>query len=327
MSSRLGLRWLGGAPLFDPEQGSTVIASPGSGAGWWVGAPSAVFDPETGKYYLYYRVRKPRALGRGGECRIAAGSDGVHFDTVWSATKDALGTPSIERGCLLKCPDGRWRLYLSFVDPADNRWRIDVLEADAPDAFNPAQRRLVFTAADIDAEGVKDPVVYLLGGLYVMIASYAPSPKASAADTAAAMHATADVYNTGIVKSHTGLAFSNDGVNFRWEGDLLSPPESGWDQYCTRISSLVYAPPVWTALYDGSASVAENYEERTGIAVSLDLRRFERVTPAGPAITSPHASGCVRYVEALRLDDAVLYYYEYALPDGSHELRCSRVPM
>ena len=321
MTTDAALRWLGGAPLFDPEQGTTVIDPPGSGAGWWVGAPSALFDAGSGRYYLYYRVRKPRAFGRGGECRIAAGTDGVHFETIWSAGKDAFDSPSIERGCLLKTPEGKWRLYLSFVDPADNRWRIDLLEADTPDAFDPAGRRRVLTAADVGGEGVKDPIVFLLGGLYVMVVSYAPGAGQPVA--AEQMHGTADVYNTGVVKSHTGLAVSADGVSFRWEGDILTPPDAGWDSYCTRISTLLYTPPVWTALYDGSASVEGNYEERAGLAVSLDLRRFERLSMEGPAFTSPHASGSVRYVESLRLPDHVRYYYEYARPDGSHELRTS----
>ena len=112
MTTDTALRWLGGVPLFDPSQGSTVIASPGQGPGWWVGAPSALYDRESGLTYLYYRVRKPRALGRGGECRIAASRDGLNFETVWSAKKDAFGSPSIERGCLVKTPEGRWRIRL-----------------------------------------------------------------------------------------------------------------------------------------------------------------------------------------------------------------------
>jgi len=325
MAEDTALRWLGGIPLFDPRGGATVIEPPGSGPGWWAGAPSALFDGDTKRYYLYYRLRKPREFGRGGECRVAASEDGVHFETIWSAQKDSFGSQSIERSSLVKTPEGAWRLYISFVDPADDRWRIDVMEAASPDAFDPASRQKILTAADIGGEGVKDPIVYLLGGLYTMVVSYAPGAAAVSTTDRERMHATADVYNTGVVKSHTGLAVSADGLSFRWVGDILSPPDEGWDRYCTRISTLVYTPPVWMALYDGSASVEGNYEERAGMAVSLDLRHFERITPAGPALTSPHASGSVRYVEALRLDGEILYYYEFTRPDGSHELRCSRV--
>ena len=45
--NRLPLKRLGLAPLFDPTQGVTVIEPPGSGPGWWSGAPGALYDDET----------------------------------------------------------------------------------------------------------------------------------------------------------------------------------------------------------------------------------------------------------------------------------------
>jgi hypothetical protein len=42
---------------------------------------------------------------------------------------------------------------------------------------------------------------------------------------------------------------------------------------------------------------------------------------------SPHATGSLRYLDALDLRERKrLLYYEYARPDGSHELRLSRLP-
>ncbi|NLC58431.1 MAG: hypothetical protein GX774_16480 [Armatimonadetes bacterium] len=318
-------RQFDGVPLFDPRTGSTVIEPPGSGAGWWAGAPSACYDEQRRRYLLYYRLRKPRALGRGGECRIAASEDGLRFETIWSARREEFGSQSIERSCLVQSPEGRWRLFIAYVDPADERWRIDLLEADRPEEFRPAERQKVLTAADIGGEGVKDPVVYRQEGGWLMVVSYAPAKPDAPAAEREQMHATADVYNTGIVKSHTGLALSEDGRSFTWAGDILSPPDTGWDSYCTRVSALLPTPHGWVALYDGSASVAENYEERAGVATGPDLRHLQRQTVDGPALTSPHASGSVRYVEALRRPGEIHYYYEYARPDGSHELRVSRV--
>ena len=74
----------------------------------------------------------------------------------------------------------------------------------------------MFAAADIDVEGVKDSVVYLIGELHYAIVSYAPSPRTVTVETQVRMHATADVFNTGITKSHTGLAVSSDNVRFLW---------------------------------------------------------------------------------------------------------------
>ncbi|MCZ6680289.1 MAG: hypothetical protein O7E52_23915 [Candidatus Poribacteria bacterium] len=319
-------RWLGIAPLFDPADGVTILGPLNPGPGWWVGAPSVLYDDQNERFYLYYRRRKPRELGRGTNCYIAESKNGIEFSTIWEASKDDLDTPSMEKAALALTLDGKAHLYLSYVDAVDNKWRTDLIRGARFDQLDTQNRVKVFTADDINAEGVKDPYVFILGRMYYMLLSYAPSPLRAEA-LSGRMHATADVYNTGITKSHTGLAISGDGVRFRWLGDIFSPRESGWDAYAARISTLLYTPPVFTAFYDGSASVAENYEERTGIAISLDLRSYERVTEAGPILTSPHASGSLRYMEAIVVNNQIYYYYEYARADGSHELRLNVVPM
>ena len=324
--NRTHKRWLGIAPLFDPAEGITVLEPLNPGPGWWVGAPSVLYDEGTERFYLYYRRRKPRELGRGTNCYIAESRDGLEFSTIWGASKEDLNTPSMEKAALVITLEGKANLYISYVDPADNKWRTDLIQGDRFDQLDARNAVKVFTAGDINAEGVKDPYIFILGRLYYMILSYAPTPP-RAGELGEQMHGTADVYNTGLTKSHTGLAVSSDGIRFRWVGDILSPGESGWDAYAARISTLLYTPPGFTAFYDGSASVAENYEERTGIAISLDLRKYERVTEDGPILTSPHASGSLRYMDAITVKDQIYYYYEYARADGSHELRINIVPM
>ena len=76
----------------------------------------------------------------------------------------------------------------------------------------------------------------------------------------------------------------------------------------------------WLALYDGIPTLAENYEEQTGIATSTDLREWSRETIDGPALRSPHASGSLRYVCVARLGGETLAYAESARTDGAHEL-------
>lgn len=323
MNSHTGLKRYSALPLFDPREGVTIIAPPAAGSGHWAGAPSAIYDPETARFYLYYRVRRPRPI-RGGECHIAASEDGRTFHTIWSATREAFGSDSVERCCLTKALDGRWLLYASYVDPADGRWRIDLMEADEPSAFEPVSRRPVLTAADIAAEGVKDPWVMVVNGLYIMLVSYAmrlPVPL----EERGRMHATADIYNTGLTLSSTGLAISGDGRHYEWQGDVLAPRPGQWDAYAARLGCLLPTDQGWLGFYDGGAAVEENYEERTGIVQSWDLRHFHRLSVEGPSLVSPHGSGSLRYLDAVVLDDAILYYYEYARPDGSHELRMNRV--
>ncbi len=314
-------KYIGQVPLFGRDDGVTVREPLDEGPGWWAGAPSVLFDDESRRFYLYYRLRKPAELGRGVGCRIAQSEDGIEFEDIWEVGKEDLDSPSVERSCLFKAPDGSWRLYISYVDPGTNRWRIDCIEAETPGAFDPAERKRVFLAEELDLEGIKDPIVYRIGPMYYMIVSYAPSsaPEASEEDK----HGTADVYNTGIVKSHTGLATSGCGLEWHWQGDILSPPDEGWDQYCTRIGSILHTSAGFVGFYDGSASVEENYEERAGLCVSQDLRNWERVTREGPWVESPF--GCIRYIEAVPMADALYYYYEWTRADGSHELRVTRV--
>jgi len=316
-----GAKYLAQVPLFGPEDGVTVREPLNAGPGWWAGAPSALYDHESEQFYLYYRIRKPRELGRGVACRVARSEDGIRFEDIWRIGKEDLDSPSVEKSCIFKAPDGSWRLYISYVDPETNMWRIDCMQADAPDAFDPTDRETVFLPRELGLEGIKDPMVYRIGPMYYMIVSYAPAAEGVA--TEEEKHGTGDVYNTGIVKSHTGLATSGCGLNWHWQGDILSPPDEGWDRYCTRIGSILCRAPVFIGFYDGSASVEENYEEKAGLCVSYDLRNWERVTRAAPYVTSPH--GCIRYVEVLEAPGGLYYYYEWTREDGSHELRVTRM--
>ena len=314
--------WLGMPALLNPEEGTTIVEPPEFRQGFWAGAPSALFDEERGRFYLYYRLRKPREQGRGVACRIAESEDGMNFTTIWEATQQQIGTPSMERAAVVKCVDGKYRCYLSYVNPKDNRWQIDLMEAEEPAGFDVTRRKPLLVPAEIGVEALKDPWVMIIGGQYYMIVSYAPTPAGVSYEE---MHGTQDIHVTGTSKSCTGLATSVDGVKWEWQGDILSPPETGWDKYCTRINSLLWTPPVFTAFYDGIPDHTHNYEEQTGLAITWDLRTFVRVTPAGPALVSPHASGSLRYVDCFEKDGEIWFYYEYAREDGSHELRLNQV--
>jgi len=305
---------------FDPSAGVIIREPPASGKGYWVGAPGVMLDPADDTFYLVYRVRRPRGVppDRGAEIHLARSGDGIEFETIWTGAKDRLETTSIERCALRRLAPDRWALYVSYVDPADGRWRTDLVEAARPDQFDLRAAKKVLTAEDIGAEGVKDPMVFRVAGLYHMVLSYAT---ATATKVASELHATHDAYNTGLIRSATGLATSSDGLHWQWEGEIFGPPGDGWDAYCARIGTLWREAGVWLALYDGSASVEENYEERAGLAISFDLRTFHRVTRSGPLMTTPRGTGALRYFDVLALPDETFFYYEIARPDGSHDLR------
>jgi hypothetical protein len=325
-------------PLFDPAKGNLVRAPLGNGPGWWAGAPCATFDSVSNTFYLVYRLRQPRELGRGVECRIAASDNGISFTDIWAVPKTSLSALSIERACLTRGLDGRWLLYIGHVYPEDRRWRISLLEAEEPDGFDVSTLTPLLTAEDVGAEGVKDPNVFLIGRMVYLLASYATIETELEPEAEDRKHASGDIYNTGLTRSRTGAAISGDGRRFQWLGDVspmahytsqfprVADASPVWDDYCRRIGAIT---PLngggYLAFYDGGASVSDNYEEKTGLAMTFDLSHYISLSPDTAALVSPHASGSLRYVDVVPVGMELFYYYEIARPDGAHELRVSVV--
>ncbi|PZG01475.1 hypothetical protein [Micromonospora deserti] len=308
-------------PTFDPLAGDVILSPEKAEAGYWVGCAGVLYDQ--GRFWLTYRQRRPRGAEaeRGWRCAVAVSDDGVDFSDVWSVHKDELRSSSMERFCLLPEGDG-YRLYLSYVDPIDNRWRIDALSASEPSKFDIAAVRPVLTAALTGTEGVKDPYVVQVGPVTYMFVSYA----AALDGIGAAAHSTGDIYNVGATTHPTGLATSTDGERFDWHGQVLGVGQ-GWNRYQARLNSVVpMSAGGYVGFYDGSASHDENYEERCGIAVSADLFTWHRLSDEGPWVTSGQATGSVRYVDAHIIDGQWWIYYEMTRVDLAHELRLIRVP-
>ncbi len=341
-----GGKSFGAVPLFDPSSGVTIRNPLQDGKGWWAGAPGANYDPATNTFYLVYRIRQPRELGRGVECRIAASDNGVVFNDIWALPKTSFDAISLERCSLVRGWDSKWRLYISFVSPTDNRWRIAVMEADEPDQFDPATMREILTAQSTGTEGVKDPNVFTIGPMFYMLVSYAARQDSLEDTEQQQMHASGDIFNTGLTLSRSAAAISSDGINFRWIGDVSptfgsesinsKPPfasrvdtnglKPNWDAYCRRLGSLLpLESGGYLAFYDGSSTVEENYEEKTGIAITHDLRTYWTVSPDSPVLVSSFGSGSLRYLDVLSVGHELFYYYEICRPDGGHDLCVSVV--
>ncbi|MHB8521657.1 MAG: hypothetical protein ACYDH9_12985 [Limisphaerales bacterium] len=294
-----------------------IIREPvGSGNGYWAGAPGVFYASDEKALYLTYRIRRPRGVApdRGGEARIARSTDFEHFEDVWSVTKDKFATASIERCAIRRGADGQWRYFTSFVDPADGRWCVSVLKAARVRDLDPTGAQRLFSAGPLGLEGVKDPwIVETPGGFSMFLSIAVRTPK-----THADSHGTLDIFNTGDCLSGTALATSPDLDHWDWQGVVFLPSGNKWDAYCRRLNCLL---PGGRGFYDGSASERENYEERTGLAASADLRTWRTLTPDAPFLTSPHASGSLRYIDTVRIQDRRFFFYEFARADGAHDLR------
>lgn len=285
----------------DPAHAEVAIPAPGEGPGFWVGASSAI--EVNGAIYLAYRTRQPIELGRGQGVIVARSDDGVHFETVDTVSKEYMDAESLERPTLTYTPDGKWRLYLSCATTGTKHWRVELLEADDPSQFSNAERRGILPGDD--KWGVKDTVIQYHEGMWYLWATMHPLDIPEAEDRMISDYATSD-----------------DGLEWQWRGTALAPtPESTWDSRGTRITAVHMSARGVIAFYDGRASAAENYDERTGIAIGEAPDHLESVTRDSPIGQSADGKA-LRYLDLVQLHDGSFrLYYELAKPDGSHELR------
>jgi hypothetical protein len=296
---------LASLPLPRLQNAHVVIPPAATGPGNWAGAPSALRSGDA--IYLAYRMRQPVGEGRGGANIVARSEDGIHFTTIWSVGKESFGAESLERPRLTHGPDGVWRLYVSCATPGTKHWRVDLLEADSPDGFDAATARTVF-AGDATV-AMKDPVIHRYAGRWHAWVCCHPLDDLAATD-----------------RMWTSLATSDDGATWEWHGRVLEPQPGRWDSRGTRISEVLLGGDSPVALYDGRATAEENWEERTGIAVTGDGGRFHPLGD-GVAVQSPHGGHGLRYISVSEAPDgATLVYYEAACPDGSHDLRVEMLP-
>lgn len=277
-----------------------AVGPPGRGHGFWAGAPSiALVD---GVFWLAYRLRRPVGDGRGYANVIARSDDGVRFETVTTVPVELFDAASLERPALVPRPDGGWRLYVSCSTRYSKHWWVEALDADEP-AGLASGRRTVVLPGDA-ATAWKDPVVrhVRIQGWQMWACRH---PLADGDDEADRM---TSVYFT-----------SDDGLAWAEQGTALAPTAGSWDARGARVTSVLPEGDGWLAFYDGRASAAENWHERTGYAVGDGPGAFTAAggpTPVGST---------VRYLALAEPADGVRAFWEASRPDGAHEVRTSYV--
>lgn len=273
---------------------TVVVDPPGDGPGHWAGAPSAVLDGDT--WWLAYRLRRPVGAGRGYANVVARSADGLSFTPVATVTSEDLGTASLERPALVRLPDGGWRLYLSCATPGSKHWQVVALDAARPEDLPGGARSSVLPGSATEAW--KD-VVVLPGEPWQMWACRHPL----------------DGGDDAADRMSTWRFTSADGLSWVPTGEVLRPG-AGWDRRGTRVSAVWSEGGRLVTLYDGRASAAENYEERTGLAVGT----ADGLTPVeGPVPATP--GGALRYACVVPVGDGLRVYVEQARSDGAHDLR------
>ncbi|MFW3168698.1 hypothetical protein [Geodermatophilus sp. CPCC 206100] len=282
-----------------------VLAPDDPRPGSWAGGPSVQLVD--GTWWLAARLRRPVGEGRGFANVVYRSDDGRRFTEVVRLGKDDFGAESLERPALVHTPEGHWRLYVSCATPGTKHWRVDLVEAGRVEDLATATPRTVLPGSQQQA--VKDPVVRHDGRQWHLWASVHPLDDPYATDRMTTEHAT-----------------SADGVAWTWQGTALAGTPGSWDARGVRFATVVLDGERTWALYDGRGTAAENWEERTGLAVRNGDGRFTAAAD-GPLLASPHPPGGLRYADAVAVPGGgTRWYYEATRADGAHELRTVLLP-
>lgn len=296
---------INGVPLPRPSSAEVAVAAPVGEDGYWAGGPSAALADD-GSIVLAYRLRRPVGKGRGYAIVVARSEDGVEFEEIARVSADDFDTDSLERPTLVRLADSGWRLYLSLATPDSLHWSIWAIDAANPAGFDPAYVQPVLDAGPSIA--YKDPVVRRNADGWEMWVCRHDVGDPATADAMA-----------------TDYARSSDGLDWTIIGPVLEPTADGWDRRGARVSAVVDLGDGDVAFFDGRSDYAENWEERTGVAVPGDGGLLKRVD-ARLELTSDVGSGALRYLDAVVTDDGVRYYYEASSVDGSHALLTEYAP-
>jgi hypothetical protein len=236
-------------------------------------------------------------LGRGYANVIARSTDGVRFETVATIPTELFGAASLERPALVRVPGGGWRLYVSCSTHASKHWWVEALDADTLDAL-PSGRRTVILPGDATTAW-KDVVVLHDDGWHMWACRHPLDGGDDEADRMTSVH-----------------LISDDGLDWQERGTALAPTPGTWDARGTRITSVIRTAAGWQATYDGRATSAENWFERTGVAVGTTPDAF--VAVGGP--TPPGRT--IRYLSIAETPEGRRLYWEASRASGgANDLR------
>ena len=336
--------------LVDQQRARVLIAANQHASGFWFGGGNVLHDADgslllVGRYRNAGDSRTGVAAGeRGLELAVfRAASVDAPFEKVLHFTKAELDVAdervlSIE-GAALRRTAGGYELFVStekdgigypgelsaYLKPGTGVWTIDRLTAPSLDALAGAPVETVLTSRDPRYLHVKDPFLYTTpaGNDLLLFCTHPYSWTSS---------------NTGYAPLRDGRVVADEAVF-----DFF-PRGTTWDVAITRGTCVVDVPRqgrfhdrnVSLLFYDGGESIRNldehaaairrprgySCEEIGGLAYLIDgdLHRPARLSRYAPLFTSPHGTGCSRYVDVVRTETGMLATWQQAQADGSQPL-------
>jgi hypothetical protein len=344
--------------MVDQERARPIVSPQRDASGFWFGGGNMI-EGADGRLYVVGRYRNAgdsrTGLGageRGLELAVFASDDGgASFgEKVLSFAKADLNVGgrevlSIEGSALRRTPDGGVELFVStektnigypepfedYLKPGAGVWTIERLAANSVEGLADAEPETVLANSDPEHLHVKDPLVYdhPSGGLMLFFCTH---PYCwSSSNTACA------------VRPSGRTDFTEAGFNF-------FPRGTTWDVAMTRTTAVMDVPKVGAfedkdvtlLFYDGGECLRNHEqhgkavqrprgyscEEIGGAAYVLDrdFSRIHRLSRYMPLFTSPHGTGCSRYVDVLGTDAGFHVTWQQSQQDLSQPLVANFLP-
>ena len=324
--------------------------------GFWFGGGNMV--EQNGAFYIVGRYRNEGDSGTD----VGAGERGLELAVFWSEDfygpyekvlsfskadlqVEGAATVSIGGSALHLGEDGTVELFVSterdipypdsvlaYQKPGTGVWSISRMTAPTIEALSKDSLELILSSAEPSRLHWKDPNVFETGAGTLL----------------------------GFCNHPHSWACSNSSFALRPKGErdfqivTHQALERGpvWDVAVTRVTDMVGLPRVGVFsngpiaalhFYDGAECMCQlddnpmavnrprgfSCEEIGGLAYALPMEfpTLHRITIDAPLLTSPHGTGCSRYVSTLKTDDAVYATWQQSQPDGSQPLMGHRLTM
>lgn len=342
--------------LVDQRQACIAVPPHRAAAGYWFGGGNMIEAPD-GALYLVGRYRNAgdsrtglAAGERGLELAIFVSRDhGMSFKKVLALQKADLTVGNLEvysiEGAALRWTDAGVELFVStekggvgypagfedYLKPGTGVWSIERLHATTLDRLRTATPETALASRDPLCIHVKDPFLHDLpdGDLMLLFCSHPYCWTSSSTGYAVRRAAARKLESPRFDVVPRGVTWD---VAMTRGTCVLDIPRVGAFRE-SHVSLLFYDGGECVRNHDEHAAAVTrprgySCEELGGVAYVTDgdFAGSQRLSRYKPMFTSPHGTGCSRYVDVVECDEGWYATWQQSQPDGSQPLVINFVP-